>query len=490
MKKYILNYYLLFFLGVFTFTGCTSTFDEVNTDPDRPSEEIVPSTNILAYALRYASDNMFDEWFDLNESCGFAGQVSKLSYPEEGYYLFRPTVNNSSWSIAYAITSNLQSIINKSEVENTPNMKAVAQIFQAQIFQIITDRWRDAPYTEACKFSEGIIQPKYDKQEDIYPALLKTLKAAADALDEDGDEIGAGDALFKGSIVAWKRYCNSLRLRLAVRIAKVSPAIAKSTVEEIMGNPAKYPIIETNAQSAMFMWGKEYPEPWADYYRSRPNEYGISELMVNTLKAYNDPRLAVYAEPTPKSVEAGGKEYIGYPNGLEAYASVSEVSKIGPRFMQNLSGFTPWFRACESYFYIAEAAKQGFNVGMTAEAAYTKAVTLSLQENEIADAEITTYLAGFAQYDGSDEQLYNQLWIALFKQGMEAWTTFRRSGYPAGNRIAPDSHYPGHNTPPFCYSYPDTESNLNKANCAEASASIVDYFWGRQCYWDTRTNVH
>ena len=75
---------------------------------------------------------------------------------------------------------------------------------------------------------------KYDKQEDIYPGLLATLKEAADGFADGGsDDLGEGDLLFGGDIEKWQRYCNSMRLRLAMRISEVSPALAKETVEEV-----------------------------------------------------------------------------------------------------------------------------------------------------------------------------------------------------------------------------------------------------------------
>ena len=106
MNKYILKSISLLF-GTMVAVSCTSSFDEVNKDPDNPLAEEVPSTNILAYCERYASDNMFDEWFDLNETCGFSGQIAKWMYTEEGYYQFRPTVNNQSWLVCDRINGNL-----------------------------------------------------------------------------------------------------------------------------------------------------------------------------------------------------------------------------------------------------------------------------------------------------------------------------------------------------------------------------------------------
>lgn len=486
MKK-IYNYIALSAIAVFA-AACTSSFDAVNTDPDNPNADLVPSTNTLAFCERYASDNLFDEWFDLNESCGFSGQIAKWMYTEEGYYDFRPNVNSSSWNVCYRTAANLQAIIDKEEEGS--NMWAAATIFQCQIFQIASDRWGNIPYTEACRLADGIVQPKYDKQSDIYPDLLKRLAAAVAALDPNGDSLGAGDVFLNGDINAWKKYGNALRLRIAARIADVDATDAQAVFSAV----AAKGIPDSNADHCFFeAWGGEYGEPWADYYLSRKLEYGISLLMVETLKGLSDPRLPVYAEPTSNYLAGTSDEpYVGYQNGQEAQANTSACSPIGNRFQNKsgLTGFSPWLRSCEPYFAISYAASKGWSAGMSQKDAYEKAVALSLEENGVADADIAAYLAGPGAYDGSMEQLFTQWWIALYKNGQEAWSVYRMSGYPTGNVIAPSSRYPNHNVPPMAYSYPDTEANLNKANYQAEAAAEVDYFWGKKMWWDTRSGIN
>lgn len=479
---------LLLLAGAFSLTACTDSFEEVNTDPDRPNAELVPSTNTLAYCLRYASDNMFDEWFDLNEASGFAGQIAKWMYTDEGHYLFRTSVNTSSWNICYYLVSNLQAIIDKEDPSS--NMAAVATIFQSQIFQITSDRWGNIPFTDALKLADGVSHPAYDQQSAIYPALLSRLKTAVGILAAGaGDDLGAGDVLYFGDTDMWRKYGNSLRLRIAARIANIAPDQAKSVFEEIGSNPDNF--ISDNAENAFFAaWGSEYPEPWGDYYNSRKNEYGVSKLLVDYLKKFDDPRLSVYAKQTTAFLnkEEGAIEYNGYQNGLVANATVKYYSGIGTRFMTNTvkTGFSPWYRACESYFALAYAASKGWNVGITQQKAYETAVALSVEEN---DKDAADYLENGAKYDGSQEQLFVQWWISLFKNGSEAWSVYRMSGYPKDNICAPDSDYPGHNVPPMSYFYPDTERNLNPENSDAQAAVENDFLWGKQMWWDVRTGI-
>ena len=127
---------------------------------------------------------------------------------------------------------------------------------------------------------------------------------------------------------------------------------------------------------------------------------------------------------------------------------------------------------------------------MSQQAAYEKAISLSIEENGGSSSDVSNFLANGGKYDGTPKQLFTQWWVSVFKNGMEAWSLFRMSGYPSGNAIATDSYFTGHNTPPMCYGYPDTERNLNKENCAPEAAAEKDYFWGKQMWWDIRTGLN
>lgn len=496
MNKYFLASMAMLCTGLMT-VSCTDSFEEVNKDPDKPLAEEVPSTNIMAYCQRYASDNLFDEWFDMNEVSGFSGQLSKWMYPQEGYYEFRPTVNNSSWNVCYYVTANLKTIIdNESEKSN---MWAAATIFQCQMFQIMSDRWGNIPYSDAFGLEKGNATPKYDEQSAIYPDLLTRLAKAVAVLeaDEEGDDIGAGDILFGGDPEAWIKYGNALRLRIAARIANIDPSLAKSTFKAVIDD-GNLPLV--NDDNAFFVWNNEYPEPWADYFQSRPNEYGVSELMVNTLIDLDDPRLSVYCTPTRtwQAWDGEGEEpakYAGRQCGLRGNAAVRDFSQIGNRFQEHgaLSGFSPWLRSCEVYFALAYAASKGWDVGMSQQAAYMQALFLSLDENGVSPEEALSYVTeGKAAYDGSEDQLFTQWWISLFKNGSEAWSVYRMAPTTTylfkENKVAPGNAWgSSHNCPPMCYGYPDVERNLNTANCQSSKEN--DYFWGKQMWWDVRTGL-
>lgn len=482
MKKYIEKIFAFVFVVTLLMTGCTDEFEEINIDPDRAKD--APATNVLAWVLRYHSDTYYNIWNNANEPCTYGGHLTKIQYIDEAKYNYRPGTVENKWYQGYIALNNIGEIKKKAEADGATNLLGVAKVMEAYIFQAITDTWRDVPYSDALKMADGVLLPAYDKQEDIYPALLNTLKEANDLFNQGGmDNLGAGDLLFDGDVAQWQKFCNSLRLRMAMRISEVS-GLGKSTVEDVMGD-ASSPIMGSNDDNAMFWYpgSSPYEETWFEDSKGR-DDHGMSDVLIDALKELSDPRLPVYAFPA----EADG-EYHGYIIGAEAQPNLATVSRIGQRFRKDASGFAPYMRYAEVMFHVAEAAQKGYNVGVTAEEAYVDAVTASMEENEVAADDVATYLAGAGAFDGTVEQIYMQEWISLFKQGMEAWSLYRRTGIPTTHYVAPGSAYSGHNSPPFRYPYPQNELTLNGGNSNPFNAEVNDDFWGKQMWWDTRSGV-
>ncbi|MCD7976505.1 MAG: SusD/RagB family nutrient-binding outer membrane lipoprotein [Tannerellaceae bacterium] len=499
MKKYI-NKTLAGILGIsMLFAGCTNSFEEINTNPDKPVD--VPVENIFAYATYWTAFRLYDRWFAQDEPQSFCGYVSKMNYIDEAKYQYRASIRESNWEYLYGAFLNFRDVQERTE-EINPNLYHATRVMEAHVIQIATDRWRDVPYTEAGKLSEGILTPKYDTQEEIYPALLTLLKDAADGFADNNSGTIGGDLLFGGDVTKWQKYCNSLRLRLAIRISEVSPALAKQTVEEVLGNPGRYPVMTSNDDNAFFWWTDEnatYYEPIADQFRTRQAEYCASDVMVDYMVENADPRIGVFFDPTPLSQMPDDEDYTpdypkyrGYTIGASSNAIVKLYSIWGYKYAQDLAGFSPFMRVAEVYFHIAEASMLGYNTGTTAEEAYNKAVRFSMEENEVSPEDIETYMADAGKFDGTIKKIWYEEYIAMFKQAMEGWSLYRRTGMPETMYIAPGraNIYSNHNVPPFRSPYPITEMNLNGANNAPYNAEIVDDFWGKQMWWDTRTGVY
>ena len=406
-----------------------------------------------------------------------------------------PTNNSwgNRWSNCYTSNEQLRVVLEKSE-EGAKNLRWACRIFSAYLWLYNVDSYGDMPYSEALRGAAefgGILKPAYDPEKDIYLDLLAKLKAIGDemAAGLGSDEIGAGDFLFKGDVKKWQRFCNSLRLRGAMRLSVAEPAIAKTHIEEIAGNPSKYPLIETNADNAYFWWlnTSDHYERWYDNSRGR-DDHGLFDTFIDHLKSMEDPRISSIAKRS-----TGDGEYRGYINGAATNPTPrANYSRIGAMYRDDPAGFTPFYKSCETYYILAEAAMLGWNVGTTAQAAYEKAVRLSMEDNKISTEDADAYLAGKGKWNNTKERIYWDLWVALFKENMEAWSLYRRTGIPTPdvNYVCVNSIYGSdHNSQPFRIQYPDRERLYNQDNYKKANVGIVDFCWGRQLFWDKRANV-
>ena len=526
--KNILKYSLLASALVLAF-ACTAKFEEINTDPDAYNS--APATNQLALVLTQTASQIAD----ITGPTIWGGYLCKLMYIDQ-YNDYQPTNNTygNKWAAVYRCSTQLQDIINRTDDSGTKNMHNAARTYRAFLLLWNLDNFGDMPYTEAWKGAPedgGILQSKYDKQEDVYPAVLAELGEVADswAAGLGSDALGSGDFLFGGDASKWQRFCNSLRLRYALRLSGAWSG-AQALAESILNNPTKYPVIEENSQRAYFVWqgSGDYFEPWYDTFRTRSGDWCVSEIFVNHLISMNDPRLKLYVQPC----RADGETYRGGEHGIksEHLTNPTRYSYVGEAYMTaNNAGFTPYYKACETYFNMCEAARKGWRTPLSAEEAYNKAVRLSFEDEmnnangfvpegrKVTAEEVEAYLAGPGKYDSSLDRLFYEEWVAFFKQPYEAWCLYRRTGYPkyiqtavyseesakiysntgckAGERQylgdRADAYWGEnvHTDVPFRMPYPNNQFTYNKANVEAASAGIVDYVWGKQLWWDKRTGV-
>lgn len=480
--KYIMVGMLLLITG----GSCTKSFDKINTDPNFPPE--VPGNNTFAYSIVYYGEFLYDLWGDMNEPECFGGHLGKIQYIDESRNVFRGSVMENLWTYHYRVLNNLQLCITDAIATNHPKQQAAALTFKAYVAQIATDTWGNIPYTDALKGNAGVITPKYDDQKAIYALLLADLKTANDLFAKSSpDALGDGDLLFGGDADKWRKFCNSLRLRLAIRLSKVDAPTAKSNIEEIAGDPDKYPVMTDNTDNAFLNWpgGKPYDEPWAaNKLDDGRDDHAVSDVLINTLTQLNDPRMPVYAKPASDGKFRGVG--IGIPDN-ERLPSIALYSRIGARFRDNLQGFTPYMRVAEVKFILAEAAANGWNAGVSAQQAYEDGIDASLAENKISNAGYKT--SAGVKWTGDVKQIYLQKWIALFKDGHEAWAETRRTDVPL-LPAAKGSPYPGHTRTSFHLPYPNSETTANGANSKATIDQVKDNFWGKQMYWDTRTGVN
>lgn len=492
MKIKIINSFLVIALLSLALESCTNDFESMNISPN--SATTVPASNVLGRALLTSSQTLFAARLGAYYTGSFSGQTAAIG---AGDYEYRVGINNSQWDAMYASMTYAVETMKLAKTEDNNNLYAAALTLKSYMAHKTSDMWGKIPYSEAFTLEEnGTIYPKYDTEQEVYTQILTELKTAADLFDNNGEELGDGDFLFHGDITKWRKFCNSLRLRVAIRMSSADEAASKITLSNVLDNPAIYPIMTSNEDNAYFNWPGITPdiEPWYTSMGAsdgnKTSGYRTNNIIITTLINNNDPRLSVYADPNKYGTYRGYK--YGQNQLNDTLNNANNTSHIGDRFGNNPSGFSPFMNASESYFIIAEAYERNLITGNQAQANYETGIKTSLEENGISSADATTFLAEpeVAWDSGTTSNLNKinlQKWLSLYKQGVEAWAEVRRTDTPLILEVSRD-YANSHNRPPFRFSYPDSEKSLN----TNFPFDVVekDIFWGTQLWWDKRPNVN
>ena len=446
-------------------SSCKKDLSEINQNPNA-SENAQPDY-LLTGATKATADTYWGTTNNMDASLLFVQHWAKIQYTDPDRYIYTNTGLQELWTVGYTKSIlNYNQIIKLADEQANPNYKGVALVLRSWSFSLLTDNYGDIPYTEATNIDE-YLTPTYDKQKDVYFGLLEDLKTAQASLSTSGPVIG-GDVIYKNNIVLWKKFANSLRLRIALRIADREPEKAKAVIAEIQAEGSGY-ISANNETAQMIYLASPNQNPISNLFDTR-DDYRISKTIVDRLFALNDPRLPVYASKTQAATPTN---YVGLPNGLlvgdASNLGFTRTSKPGAYFLAP-SAPAVIMSYAEVLFDRAEAAARGFTAENAADL-YKQAVTASLQQYNVGDADVNAYLASPAvQYDAANfrKSIGDQKWIALFGQGLEAFAEWRRLDYP---QLQPAVAGTLGGKMPLRFLYPDKEQSLNGANYKAAVAS-------------------
>ncbi|MXV51671.1 SusD/RagB family nutrient-binding outer membrane lipoprotein [Pedobacter sp. HMF7647] len=452
-----LNYIALMISGIllFSVTSCKKDLQDTNQNPNA-SQNAQPDY-LLTAATKSTADTYWGTANNMDASLLFVQHWAKIQYTDPDRYIFSNSAFQELWTTGYSKSIvNLNQIIKIGDEQSNPNYKGVALVLRSWVFQLLTDAYGNIPYKQAASIDE-YLTPAYDTQKDVYFSLLDDLKAAQAALDPAGKAI-SGDVLYGNNIALWKKFANSLRIRIALRIADREPERAKQVFAEIQAEGGL--LISSNSETAQLVYlDSPNQNPISNLFDTR-DDYRISKTIVDKLFALNDPRLPVYASKTKDPTD---KTYVGIPNGLlvgdASNLGFTRTSKPGTYF---LAPHAPAviISYAEVLFDRAEAAARGFTVENAADL-YLQAIRASLTQYGTADSEINTYLASPAiQYGASNfrKSIGEQKWIALFGQGLEAFAEWRRLDYP---QLQPAVAGTLNGKIPQRFIYPGTEQSLN-----------------------------
>ncbi len=228
------------FLIVF-FSSCKKDFTEINTDP---SSFTTASDGSLFNAVISTLQLGWNEQFYINNEILYK-QSQLAALTKEGWGNF--TLGTEEiWSDYYGSLPEIRELekrfSNYTESPGVLNMKAMLKILLAMKTFRVTDLFGDIPFSQAGYGFQNLeyLRPKFDKQRDIYLALLEQLKWADETLDESAPQVEPYksfiifDKLFNGDMKKWRKLANSLRLRHAMRMSEKEPVIAGQIIKEII----------------------------------------------------------------------------------------------------------------------------------------------------------------------------------------------------------------------------------------------------------------
>lgn len=470
--------YIVGVLALSLFTACD--FQKVNTNEFEllPEEGLMDGISIggpitamqkCVFPVGTQADgtsvaNRYQTAYNLAADCwsGYFGQNNNWGGPNNLNYFLKDGWVASSYTESYSTVVPLwQDLKGKTETQ-FPEVFALAQILKISAWHKATDMFGPIPYKEAGK---GLITVPYDSQEEVYKAMFKELSDAIEVLTKYADNgnsklLPNADAVYAGDVHKWVVYANSLMLRLAMRVYYADAALSKKYALQAVNH--SYGVMKTKDDEAKMERGASLEfKNNLDVLINQYNECRMGSSMLAYLGGYQDPRLPKYfnTSTVSQAVTVGtyGK-YSGVPTGHDVSSNDAFRDSSRPAITSTTP--TYWMRASEVYFLLAEAALHGFAVGGTAESLYEKGIEMSFEENGIASSEVADYMSSGLKpsaysfhltnpgvnvdvpavteattaWSGTDEEklekIMIQKWIALYPNGQEAWTEFRRTGYP------------------------------------------------------------
>jgi hypothetical protein len=486
---------IFFICLVFLCFACTKNFDQLNTDPNRP-KEITPG--VMLGQLQYRMVNT-----GIQAARNFTHELMQVDAPRAsagGAGLHRYVVNPGAgvWSTFYGYMTDIEDLYAIGDRLKENNYKAIALVYKSWGYSILTDLYGDIPYSRATKATGGVFQASFDKQKDIYVQLLKSLDTANNLFDDTKALTYGGDLLYNANVLTngknagiqrWKKFANSLKLRLLLRISKRDGEInIGEQITAIFSDPVKYPLFGSTADDAIFKYPGTFPY-FNPYYNARTLDWRdgtyFTKFFINKMNTDSDPRRAVWATTVMVN---GANVYqgieSGYPTTLE-YAvgknsSYQDALKTFPQL-----GIMMTYAELE--FIKAELSLKGFATAKTPKQHYETGISASMTQWGVSlpggylEQPGVAYVAT-ASTEKQLEQIMLQKYYAFFFVDYQSWFEKRRTGYPILPR---GSGIPVENQFPYRIPYPTYLQSMNAENLGLAIAvmggdnSTIKVWWDR-----------
>ena len=486
--------------GLMMATGCTDNFDQTNTNPNKITVESGKmAASSMFEPLLYGGAN-FLTYYSYNWNNELAQYVALTGNTMGRVYKY--DIGDSNWASVWRTyakyASNAQEMYRLATKQGNKPLEAVALTLKVMYMDGLTDIFGDIPYAEAFKAAEGVKTPVFDSQEDVYKEMFADLEAANKIYatnPEVSKSIKTLDGMYGFDMMKWRKFNNSLYLRLLCRISGRPSTIASDgknviqKINEIVTDAANYPIIASSEENATVKFSaiapyysefdpQEYTKDGINCYRATKN---LIMLMVQKkvddekVDLNIDPRLQIFMQ----QAKVGYWSYCGVNIGKSDFGGGANLNVT--TFLRNNAD--EWFMDySEVEFILAEAAMRGWINGgeEVAKNHYLNGVKASLKkwsdygivtepQNLITDEAVEEFLqTPLASWDNATDKLEligNQRYLAAFMVGMEGWIEYRRTGYPV---LTVDESFMNDGILPTRFAYPNTTIATNRVNAETA----------------------
>jgi hypothetical protein len=427
---------LLTAAGLATVPACTDGFKEMNINPNQ-NPNVIPET-LLAPALTDLVKRNMDRAFRITNEL-MQVHVSRVDNDEFHRYVIRAAEADYMWNGWYTQLTDFRDMYISAAAVKSNTFMAISRICEVWTFSLLTDTFGDVPYSEAIQGRAGQLQPRFDRQEDIYRDLFVKLEEANELLKTNVNlsaDQAQLDPLFQGNALKWRKFGNALYLRLLMRVSNRTDAIAPGNLSPqaklrdlVNTNASNYPLIANNSESAVLRWTgtAPYQSPFQTYRTADFNAFSsMSEFFINNLVEWNDPRLAKWATLSNGTYEGIQSGYL--PTQIPAAKSTYPTALMTEPLLGNILNYP------EVQLLLAEAALRGWISG-DAKTYYETGATNGITLWGLTAP--TTFLTNAdVKWEPSSslstklDQIHLQKYYALFFTDFQQWFEYRRTGHP------------------------------------------------------------
>lgn len=482
--KQIKNYLLLIGLCLVVLCSCTTDFEEFNKNPNQPEYGDINPVNLLQVLTMNASDRWLNHTWALNGEL-IQYTVSGTSNNSYHRFVIPNTTMAGCWSWYARLAATADEMERLAIAREDNNCQAIALTLKVLFMSNLTDCFGDVPYSEAFGNINGQKnnKPKFDTQREVYTKLFEQLELANTLYNSGVEFDSSRDLLYNGDMDKWRKFNNSLYLRLLMRLSNRDKEFnVGKKIQEIYLNPTLYPVFASNADNATLYF--DTVEPFVNCFGAytlgqfaSPRKACIT--IINMMKAPGDPRLPIYYTQS-------GSVWNGYKSGMPTseIEGESNIAYINQATLGAYDSPLSFMKYDEVLFIYCEAIYRGWIPGgeSLAKEYYTNAIKASIAYwssidpagTSITDLTIDRFLKK-VPYTHELETIMDQKYIALYWIGFEAWHEYRRTGFPSlpiGEATSNDHILPRR----FCY--PDNTTITNAENYRDVTTRLRKVYFG------------